>query len=992
MKPLHRSLRSPRSPRGFTLPAVLVVTSAMLILSVGLLAVVSIERKTARSYTDVKRSELAARAGLEEFRAVLRTETANDDFLVVGDTPDKPRTTGREAVPSLYLARGSGGGDQVTYRYLPLFSATGTPVTNNKLDAPEAATLVGAKPYEFKTHPWLDPIQAAWIPVKDKKGQIVARYAYWVEDLQGNLDAKTAGNLAGTGGQPARNVYPFPAPGVNPEPLAKDQPKLNQVAIHVLDPASGDTPKGDLTRKLIDRRALMISPDSIVAATDLKAPLKRDQTTGLLTDPLAQALERNASPVIQPYKEQPVVPFARGISEKVAGLPKKNLNALLAKNRDTAVNEFADWIDKGLPNFKDRRGGFPDDYLKTLAANALDYADTDNDPTVKNDYRGIDGYPFMSELVLQLNYLGEQTVDGRRILRWRFKLFGELWNLTDKPVTGKSRLSYEVDLRPGAIGAGTAGKPFDDPTLLDNAARSTHNLVKIDGKYWTQPIDVSLAPDQYKFYEYASVIYNLDVGSSSTPIGTSFSLSEVEGARGQAHKWNDITVERIDKIVHDSQGLDFNTKTPESQGKAAIPAHSYGPYGTFYNNMGDPRMSHYIRTVSLGANAYPENCSPNRRNIRRQTIYDGDSGTKPKFYGRVMPSEWPDGGHDGPVGSWSISTADTQEPTAASYLAGLPAVSAQNAPQRISNLGRFYSATELGNIYDPIMWRPTYPSASDSTTLLSGNMPAGKYSFPDVIVKSIADPIYGGGNTLRIGRPEHPRFDAPGLRAAHLLDLFHAGESTSENAAEREGDVVTMTGSVNLNTASRDALRALAAGILGQDPLLSKVTSRTHRGAPYMSPNTQTVSDVGSPTRAVAADRIADAIIASRPFSCMGEVSAASETPRTAVPGNETDPGAVFGNRKMYSYGDNLQWSDSAAEEVFARVHDAATLRSRNFRVWIVGQALAAPTSTDPTATQEVLAETRKVFTVFADPGERKSDGTIDPAKYSPRIIHENDF
>jgi hypothetical protein len=86
----------------------------------------------------------------------------------------------------------------------------------------------------------------------------------------------------------------------------------------------------------------------------------------------------------------------------------------------------------------------------------------------------------------------------------------------------------------------------------------------------------------------------------------------------------------------------------------------------------------------------------------------------------------------------------------------------------------------------------------------------------------------------------------------------------------------------------------------------------------------------------------------------------------------------------------DIQWTDAAAEEVFARVYDASTFRSRNFRVWVVGQAISPTTST--TATPIVLAEVRKVFSVFADPGERNPDGTISPANSKLRIIHENDF
>jgi hypothetical protein len=40
----------------------------------------------------------------------------------------------------------------------------------------------------------------------------------------------------------------------------------------------------------------------------------------------------------------------------------------------------------------------------------------------------------------------------------------------------------------------------------------------------------------------------------------------------------------------------------------------------------------------------------------------------------------------------------------------------------------------------------------------------------------------------------------------------------------------------------------------------------------------------------------------------------------------------------------------------------------------------------------EVLAEVRRSFTVFADPGPRKPEGSIDPKKSKVKILHENDF
>jgi hypothetical protein len=136
--------------------------------------------------------------------------------------------------------------------------------------------------------------------------------------------------------------------------------------------------------------------------------------------------------------------------------------------------------------------------------------------------------------------------------------------------------------------------------------------------------------------------------------------------------------------------------------------------------------------------------------------------------------------------------------------------------------------------------------------------------------------------------------------------------------------------------------------------------------------------ELGAPRRDRVADRIAEALLHSRPFACAAEIAAATD--RDGLP--------VFGNRAVYPDGDSIQWSDSAAEEVFARVHDSATLRSRNFRIWIIGQALAPAAGERP---PEVLAESRKVFTVFAEPA-RRDDGSIDPARYRPRVIHENAF
>jgi type II secretory pathway pseudopilin PulG len=981
---------------GFTLPAVLVVAAAMLILAVGLLALVNIENKTARSFADSKRAELAARAGLEDFRALLRAETANDDFLVLAAPSPNTPPPGLEAPDHLFIARGEGGGDRLKYRYLPLFSSRTLPADGSTLKAPPVEPFENTGHAAIPGPPWLDKPRVEWIEVTDAKGAVVARYAYWVEDLQAKIDATTAGNTDGEGGTHSRNEWPFPAPGINPEPPSPEEHRLDRVALHALDPAATENGDGKLVARVAEGRPLMVSPESIVAATGFAPPLRR-AATGLLEDPLAAALEKNASPVTMPYYEFPRVPFAAGISAEAAGKLKLNLNALLGKSRETAIDEFAGWIDEALPLFTQRKGGFPDDYLKTLAANAFDYADADNDPTVvENSHRGLDGYPLVSEHLLALKAENIVREDGRTFVILSATMFVELWNMSDQPAEGSAQVSFETLYSP-ALGVVPAGAyVLGDPALLGDPTVTTTDFVPDGGLYWSPPLAVSLRPNEHRVYRAGEARFKLDAGPASAFVPSPIELGNDDNqSSGYRLKWNGNVVDsargkqrRYDQQLH----YPGNNATNSNQKVAAtLPGHSYKlKTEAFVNNLGDPRMSMYL-SAPQDANSWPQNYSPNRRTIRWGSIYSSDSAAKRRHYGRVLPSEWPDGGHNSAYGSNSFFTEDRRVvPDDPRFFSNLPTPVREQAPMRLSNLGRFYSATELGRTYDPVMWVPTYGNLPDSpgsgardTATLNApstpSLPTARSSWPDVEPNSPPSSSAGGGNTLRIGRAEHPRFEEPGLHAAHLLDLFHAGESTSDSAEAREGNLVLRQGHVNLNTATPDALRALAAGFLKQDPLLSQTTSSNHQTSTLMALPVAPLR-LGTPTRALIADRVAEAILRSRPFASAAELASA----------RDRDDKPVFGNREMYAQNARIQWTDSAAEEVFARIHDASTFRSRNFRIWVIGQALAPPLAgaTEP----RVLAESKKVFTVFAGPEEYSADGTIDPATYRPRVIHENDF
>ena len=998
------------SREGFTIAVVLVVMAALLLMAVGVLAVVGIERKTARSYVDAKRAEWVARAGMEDVRGLLRKQSANDDYLIVAQKGEE-RDSNKKPLDLLYLARGKGGGDDVSYQLYPLFSAQQDSVTLDAFDeAFDDLDMVGSDPAQFEVRVRNDEVWTAWIPVLDEEERTVGRYAFWVEDLQGKLSNSVD---FGDGEESLQRVeWPFPAPGVREDPDVF----LPEVALDALDPkVKGDEDESTIDERLEDGLTSMITPESVLPVMGFEAPLERDELSGRLVDEEAQSLEENFDATVGSYDERATVPYAAGISAKVAGLPKRNLNELLNGERSQAIDQWADWVDEALPNFIDRKGGFPDDYLRTLAANVFDYADVDGDASTESGvYRGLDSYPVVSEYAMRYRWEKFRWIDEVKYFILTGAVYVELWNMSDQVAAGTVQVNYDsayvtdIDLIAG-IELGSS-EVLDDPTVVASP------LEKSEGSYWFKPItlDPPLQPNEYRVIKAGEVEYRYPSVFVPSPI----ELRELpRGTSGYRMKWNGVEVDQArGNVVRREMNLHYattalpETKTRLSQRiESCIPAHSYSvdPNGAefdYVNNMGDPRMSAYMGESTdsstpdkaMAPNKYG-NFSPHRRTVRWSTIYNSDSSKKPKVYGRAMPSEWPDGGHNSAFGK--VPPAIRQggaegdqriDPDDPQWLVGLEAPVREEAPMRISNRGLFYSACELGRIYDPVMWEPTYEGASDTGKLRAGLMPSSQSSWPSVEVDAPTSADHGGGNTLRIGRAEHPKFEVPkdgedadllgGQHAAHLLDIFHVGIPKASDKSDREGDFVYIDGHVNLNTASETAIRALVMGNLKQDPVLSRQVSTSHSTSSLMAPP-KTSIELGTPTENKAGDVIANAIIANRPFASAAELASIED------PSGEK----VFGNREMYSLGEKIEWSDSAAEEVYARLYEASTLRSRNFRVWVVGQAIA-PLAKGSTADPVVLAESRKVFNLFADPGGRTKDGEINEDTYEPRVTYENDF
>jgi len=248
-----------------------------------------------------------------------------------------------------------------------------------------------------------------------------------------------------------------------------------------------------------------------------------------------------------------------------------------------------------------------------------------------------------------------------------------------------------------------------------------------------------------------------------------------------------------------------------------------------------------------------------------------------------------------------------------------------------SNNGVLTSITELGNVWDPAQMTYTVTN------------PGGP--LPDIPTSASSNSRGAGGHTLAIGRPEFSKFDQNGMRAWQLLDAF-SGKTSSTN-------FTNTAGLVNLNTASRDVLRSLAAGILqNRDSAIQPSSLQPPPNGNGLYPPSSAAN--------VQADLFADAVINSRPLLSTAALS--------AIKDSQGQP--FFGNPNQYNNQTvPTEWNDPGREELFAKIYNLATTRSRNFRVFVTGQSLDK--------SGNVLSTVTKVYQVFIKPNRDPTTGAI---------------
>ena len=376
----------------------------------------------------------------------------------------------------------------------------------------------------------------------------------------------------------------------------------------------------------------------------------------------------------------------------------------------------------------------------------------------------------------------------------------------------------------------------------------------------------------------------------------------------------------------DPVGMHYNQYDPSVPGARPDPTKNVWrgnpapPNNNTAGQFGDPRGSWYVIDPWPTADYYTPDPPP---------AGSYWAGPNPN----VVPLNWPDSGH--PFSYTGLRPADKGQYPTDIMASPTPAPDPAKTISLLSTStsGNLASVTELANVWDP---------AQLSYAVVNPGGP-----LPDIPNTATRSASGAGGHTLNIGRPEFSMFDQNGMRAWQLLDVFSSKTSST--------NFTSTAGLVNLNTASRDVLRSLAVGILQNRD--SAILPAELQGNLY--PPT---GNAAQPTNVQQADKFADAVINSRPLLSTSALS--------AIRDSQGQP--FFGNSNQYigsTQPQPTEWNDAAREELFAKIYNLATTRSRNFRVFVTGQSLDK--------NRRVLSTVTKVYHVFIKPTRDPTTGAI---------------
>jgi hypothetical protein len=572
-------------------------------------------------------------------------------------------------------------------------------------------------------------------------------------------------------------------------------------------------------------------------------------------------------------------------------------------------------ITNNLRNFGTIRSGAmaPTAYISNIAANIVDYVDTDSTPTVDTDtnnvittWRGVENIAWPNEVYTRFNLTERQTNLSASPPNYLFKLgvkqYIEVWNLSSTSVV-------------------VNGSDYSISNNLDIPLKCTNwngNLKSADST--TPPASESctnasftLPANSYGVLSAGTRTFNILVPTNLANNTTTPMLTINPSTTA-----NKYTISYKGKIIDATPGgrwLGFSTNMRVGDFHFITTAVNFGTSadGSAFNLAGgDPRGGLFVIQPAMD---FSYNfTTPGGRNVdNNPKTVGGAKYVDPKV-------NWVDGGHSLGNSGADIATSPTSAAANNSIPQGPQKQGNTNHwVQKINNSGLLTNVMELGNIFDPIQWGdPNNPFHPRDTAAWMG-------------LSNSATPFNGacGRNTLRIGRPEHQRFAwtnvsgqaQPNMQAsaAALLDIFCADTNTDANILGRFDD----GNQININTAPPRVLRALAAGVILNSDQAMKPSNN------YSIPSNAITAFVTGVTN----------FRAKYPFysaSQLAFIGTNADWPNT----NTWPAGAVFSTNVVKGTSSNFEWNDAAAEEWFSKIYALSKVQTRNYRIYVKAQLI----------------------------------------------------
>lgn len=843
----------------FALVSVLALVSLAALTTTAFLASARLEKMSSRTIGDQTRLEMALESGLE---------FASYPISLAGDTWSVPNALVGEDVNGigyLFQGRPSSTVGSTSVRFYPLFSpATVSSMSTNRypsssmvFTSTSQADLVNAGFGSF-TNFTNDTVRIPMLGARISRpvGWITNfnlirgsntpswRFAYFTEDKEGLLDADAMG------GETNRWT------GTNPA-------EISLISV------------GVPTNKYVEfsnLRSAFVSPGMIKEIFTNKLGLVASNAQYFSTGNRAVNGPLATNTDLRGFYRIP-----EGLGYPNSGSKAVNLNSNLTA---AGLTILANHINTSLPNFKDRAGGFPsDDYALTLAANIIDYADTDSLPTTGAPsggpaIRGYDSYPLPTIYYDRMAY----TNKNGNFLTIQVTPYVQVWNPC---ATNTGNLTLELK------------------SWIMDKLDGFSGSVLFPNQPYSNTINVNLAANEVKVLQFPTTNYVLDYGAAPPD-----KIPVVDGAiNTNTFSINNVIIAKYKLERSASRSFTYPASGQDFDMAGGMPSLRYDSL-TNPIPLGDPRMILYQTSTPVSASAYWRACwwGMAQVNLTPQRFAD--------------PRYWPDGGHNSGTNVNTPNNGVTPMDVGASG----SLTKTNEAPAQISNKGiwstnstngAFSNICVLGRIFDPIQW----------TWAEQGSASAGlaRISIP---ADATNNSMYGGGNTLRIGKFEHAKFAfttqsgqlVPNMQksAAALLDIFCVEDRYIQG------------GKININTAPPAVLRALAEGVVVGNSNLPTQPRRLM---------TNSANFVNAFVRGVTNFR------ARHPFYSPSQLAFIGYD--TAWPGN-WPTNAVFGNTNglIGTLQGITQANDEVMEEWFSKIINLTKVESYNYRVYVVAQML----------------------------------------------------